>query len=93
MPALYLFNRRTLLAGDDLQLPSFSFGAALGVQLFVFVPYLLYYTIELLLTSETDEGDEANSGSGVANLSYFRLSRSESTGRVLYELDDYFEGE
>mmetsp|Transcript_33759 Transcript_33759/g.80743 ORF Transcript_33759/g.80743 Transcript_33759/m.80743 type:complete len:865 (-) Transcript_33759:279-2873(-) len=91
MPALYLFNRRTLLAGDDLQLPSLSFGVVLGVQLFVFVPYLLYYTIELRLI----DGDETNSGSG-ANLSYSWLPWSESAGlesagRALYELDDYFE--
>ena len=87
MPALYLFNRRTLLAGDDLQLPSLSFGAVLAVQLFVFVPFLLYYTIELRLI----DGDEANSGGGGGNLSYSRQLWFESFGRALYELDDYFE--
>ncbi|KAL3779019.1 hypothetical protein HJC23_011458 [Cyclotella cryptica] len=49
MPALYLFNRRTLLAGDDLQLPSLAWGCLSAVQLFLLLPYLLYFTIELLL--------------------------------------------
>ena len=59
MPALYLFNRRTLLAGDDLQLPSLAWGSVSTVQLFILVPYLLYYDIELLLTSP--EKDDLNS--------------------------------
>ena len=58
MPALYLFNRRTLLAGDDLQLPSLAWGSVSTVQLFILVPYLLYYDIELLLTSP--EKDDLN---------------------------------
>ena len=49
MPALYLFNRRTLLAGDDLQLPSLAWGCLSAAQIFLFLPYLLYFTIELLL--------------------------------------------
>lgn len=51
MPALYLFNRRTLLAGDDLQLPSVLWGAGFAAELFIFLPYLLFYTIELTLTT------------------------------------------
>ena len=57
MPALYLFNRRTLLAGDDLQLPSLAWGSVSTVQLFILVPYLLYYDIELLLTSSPEKDD------------------------------------
>ncbi len=60
MPALYLFNRRTLLAGDDLQLPSIAWGAGFAAELFIFLPYLLFYTIELSLTTSTspDENDD-----------------------------------
>jgi len=53
MPALHLFHRRTLLAGDDLQLPSIAWGASFAVQLFGFLPCLLYYTIALLLMTST----------------------------------------
>lgn len=53
MPALYLFKRRTLLAGDDLQLPSIAWGAGFAAELFIFLPYLLFYTIELSLTTST----------------------------------------
>jgi hypothetical protein len=49
MPALYLFHRRTLLAGDDLQLPSIAWASSSAVQLLIFLPCLLYYTIALLL--------------------------------------------
>ena len=55
MPALYLFNRRTLLAGDDLQLPSIAWGAGFAVELFVFIPTLLFYTIELTLTTDSPQ--------------------------------------
>ena len=51
MPALYLFNRRTLLAGDDLQLPSIVWGAGFAAELFILLPYLLFYTVELTLTT------------------------------------------
>ena len=60
MPALYLFNRRTLLAGDDLHLPSIVWGAVSTVQLFIFVPFLLYYTIDLLLTTTAHDDDDDN---------------------------------
>lgn len=59
MPALYLFNRRTLLAGDDLQIPSIVWGAGFAVELFIFLPYLLFYAIELALTTDApDENDD-----------------------------------
>jgi len=58
MPALYLFNRRTLLAGDDLQWPSIAWGAGFAAELFIFLPYLLFYTIELTLT--TSASPDAN---------------------------------
>ena len=59
MPALYLFNRRTLLAGDDLQLPSIAWGAGFAVECFIFLPYLLFYTIELSLTTDSrNENDD-----------------------------------
>ncbi|KAL7481992.1 hypothetical protein ACHAW6_007666 [Cyclotella cf. meneghiniana] len=48
MPALYLFNRRTLLAGDDLQLPSLAWGCLSAVQIFPLLAYLLYFSIELV---------------------------------------------
>ncbi|KAL7433120.1 hypothetical protein ACHAXM_003413 [Skeletonema potamos] len=58
MPALYLFNRRTLLAGDDLQFPSIAWGAGFAAELFIFLPYLLFYTIELSLTTAASEQND-----------------------------------
>lgn len=85
MPALCLFNRRTLVAGDDLQLPSLVWGSASAAQLFLLLPYLLYYTIELLLTTSPPE--EYNNGGGGSGSSENRNDRR----RGLYEVDDYFE--
>ncbi|KAL9185551.1 hypothetical protein ACHAXT_003328 [Thalassiosira profunda] len=84
MPALYLFDRRTLLAGDDLQLPSLAWGTVSAAQLFLFLPYLLYYTIELLLTSPPAPGDENADDDGDAPGEY-------GGNRRLYEIDDYFD--
>ena len=60
MPALYLFNRRTLLAGDDLQLPSLALGSLCAAQIFVLLPVLLWSNVELLLlrrvSDEVDDG-------------------------------------
>jgi hypothetical protein len=54
MPALYLFNRRTLLAGDDLQLPSLAWGLLSAVQSFLLLPLLLWFDVELLLLQPTE---------------------------------------
>mmetsp|Transcript_16662 Transcript_16662/g.36005 ORF Transcript_16662/g.36005 Transcript_16662/m.36005 type:complete len:726 (+) Transcript_16662:89-2266(+) len=94
MPALYLFNRRTLLAGDDLQLPSLAWGSVSAAQLFIFSPYLLYYTIELLLTSPPEENNGNGNGGGDDYWSSTSGSSSEWTEtneRQLYDLDDYIE--
>jgi sn1-specific diacylglycerol lipase len=60
MPALYLFNRRTLLAGDDLQVPCIVWGAGFAAELFILLPYLLFYTVELTLTTSAtpNENDD-----------------------------------
>ncbi|KAL7533981.1 hypothetical protein ACHAXR_005566 [Thalassiosira sp. AJA248-18] len=87
MPTLYLFNRRTLLAGDDLQLPSLAWGSVSAAQLFLFLPYLLYCTIELVLTSPSTNGDDADDGWPDDNSNTW----VETTGRRLNDLDDYFE--
>lgn len=65
MPALRLFNRRTLLAGDDLQLPSLAWGSVAAAQLFLLVPPLLFRVTELLLTSHDEGGgDYVRDGEG-----------------------------
>ena len=51
MPALYLFGRRTLLAGDNLQLLSLAWGCISALQLFLLVPYTSYQAVDLLLTA------------------------------------------
>ena len=56
MPALYLFERRTLLAGDDLQLPSIVWGACFAAELFIILPYLFFYTVELAVTAPEAAG-------------------------------------
>ena len=94
MPALYLFNRRTLLAGDDLQLPSLAWGTVAAAQLFLFLPYLLYYTITLLLTSpsKADLGldDDDMPGDTGNNNQWVEQQVSTDRRRILYEVDDYF---
>ena len=100
MPALYLFNRRTLLAGDDLQLPSLATGFVHSLQLFLFLPILLYYTIELLLTSP-----EEYDSNGASWLYLQNALRDEMTAtyekdyaartevydeRQLFDMDDYY---
>ena len=51
-PALYLFNRRTLLAGDDLQLPSIAWGSVSAVQVrlqFVLCGYKFFFVIYIFV--------------------------------------------
>lgn len=81
MPALYLFNRRTLLAGDDLQLPSIAWGLLSAAQTFLLLPYLLYFTIELLLLRGS--GDDEYDGK---NESVWRRQRYND--RNLLDVDD-----
>ena len=68
MPALYLFNRRTLLAGDDLQLPSLAWGSVVSLELFVLIPYLSYFVIDLLLSTTTNSQNNI-SASGDSSIS------------------------
>lgn len=77
MPALYLFNRRTLLAGDDLQLPSLAWGALSAVQTFVLLPILLWFNIELLLLR--------NSYRNVSENTVFGLDRYHFTQNTIHE--------
>jgi len=91
MPALYLFNRRTLLAGDDLQLPSLTWGSVSAAQLFLFLPYSLYYTIELLLSSGPLEETNVNGGTSDNRPSGSTGEWGKANERSLYEIDDYFE--
>ena len=97
MPALYLFNRRTLLAGDDLQLPSLAWGFVSLVQLFLFLPYLVLCTVDILLLSSAEYdvgggnrltlskrfGFKPNNNSLWEAESYHRRQRDD--------FDDYFE--
>ena len=55
MPALHLFDRRTLLAGDDLQLPSLAWGILSFLQIFVLLPILLWFDVQLLLLRHSDD--------------------------------------
>jgi hypothetical protein len=57
MPALHLFSRRTILAGDDLQLPSLAWGLLNGLQLFVLLPILLYSPLLHILSDDGDGND------------------------------------
>ncbi len=91
MPALYLFNRRTLLAGDDLQLPSVATGFVFLVELFIFLPVLMYYTIDLILISREDHGDDEGGGMRHTNrVLNVELLRNLETERLLLNVDDYF---
>ena len=81
MPALYIFGRRTLLAGDDLQLPALAWGAVSGVQLFLFLPYLLCHVVYLLLTTALD--DDYGYGADDAADDW-----TEATARRLGDVDD-----
>ena len=90
MPALYLFNRRTLLAGDDLQLPSLALGSLCAAQIFVLLPVLLWSNVELLLlrrvNDEVDDGtyrypqdDDDHFHSTAGNLSMQSSACSQAT--------------
>ena len=68
MPALYLFGRRTLLAGDDLQLPSLAWGCVSAAQLFVLVPYSSYAVVNLLLTASTSSSSWSPGGYAEVNV-------------------------
>lgn len=91
MPSLYLFHRRTLLAGDDLQLPSLAWGSLCVFQLFLCIPYLLYYTIELILSPAIDGADDDDFNNvhnwlGTVDISAQYTSYHE---RRTLDIDDY----
>jgi len=91
MPALYLFNRRTLLAGDDLQLPSLATGFVFALELFIFLPVLMYYTIDLIFILPDDDGVDGGGGIRYTNrVLHNELLRDLDEERSLLNIDDYF---
>jgi hypothetical protein len=68
MPALYLFGRRTLLAGDDLQASALLASCVSAAQLFVLVPYTSYHVVDLLLTASSSSSSSSWSPGGYADV-------------------------
>eukprot|EP00567_Pseudictyota_dubia_P002955 CAMPEP_0197450158 /NCGR_PEP_ID=MMETSP1175-20131217/24189_1 /TAXON_ID=1003142 /ORGANISM="Triceratium dubium, Strain CCMP147" /LENGTH=165 /DNA_ID=CAMNT_0042982515 /DNA_START=33 /DNA_END=526 /DNA_ORIENTATION=+ len=85
MPALRLFGRRTLMAGDDLQLPALSALLVRTFQSFVLVPPVLAH----LILEARRCADETTGGGGVdgyeGNVSEEGREGGEGGGAVVME--------
>lgn len=98
MPALYVFNRRTIFAGDDLHVPSILTSFAKSCQLFILILPLgihfiyesgaiIYTSIEL--ASLNNDNDNGGSGGGSSRTVMNQLQHFLFGGGDIYPNSNY----